>query len=196
MVSRTELLRRGTPLARALPGARFTEGHSRIVAAPPQQVWRVLHELRWSDLRITVPLMAVRAAAAGPGGVRRAADPGTLNRRLVDPPSPAAPVFEDPPRVSASGMIGRPWQRRPEPGPTVTDLDQLRAFDEPGWLKFGMEWVLSPLPGERTLVETATLCEPTDAAAARRFAGYWVVIRGFSGLIRRDILAAVARAVS
>jgi len=44
-------------------------------------------------------------------------------------------------------------------------------------------------------VETATLCEPTDAAAARRFAGYWRGIRFFSGLIRQDILAALQRRV-
>jgi hypothetical protein len=51
------------------------------------------------------------------------------------------------------------------------------------------------LPGGRTFVETATLCEATDAVARRRFAVYWKGIRVFSGLIRRDILAALDRTV-
>jgi hypothetical protein len=51
-----------------------------------------------------------------------------------------------------------------------------------------MEWVLTALPGDRTLVETATICEATDARAQRRFSVYWTVIRPFSGLIRRDIM--------
>lgn len=192
MNSRNEILERRTPLARALPGAQFAEGHARVIPAPPERTWQALHALRWRDLRLTVPLMAVRMAAAG----RPARGLRDLNRRLVDPPSPATPVFEDPPRVSASGMIGRPWTPRPTIGPQVATLDELRAFDEPGWLKYGMEWVLSPLPGDRTLVETVTLCEATDASARRRFTAYWMVIRAFSGLIRRDILAAVARAVA
>jgi len=75
----------------------------------------------------------------------------------------------------------------------VTSLEQLRAFDDGGWLKYGMEWVLSPVAGERTLVETVTLCEATDPAARRRFGAYWGLIRPFSGLVRRDILAALAR---
>lgn len=191
MPSRRELLQRGTPLARALPGAQFTEGHARVINAGPDRVWAALHALKWRDLRLTTPLMMVRAAPARLAGARLM----DLDRRLVEPPSPAAPLFEDPPRVSASGMIGRPWSARPTMGPAVAGLDELREFGDPGWLKYGMEWVLSPVAGDRTLVETVTLCEATDAVAARRFAAYWVVIRGFSGLIRRDILAALARAV-
>ena len=78
----------------------------------------------------------------------------------------------------------------------MASLDDLRDFDEPGWLKFGMEWTLSPLAGGRTLVETVTLCEATDERSRRRFSAYWALIRPFSGLIRRELLGVVARAVS
>ena len=192
MTSRREILQRGTPLARALPGAQFSEGHHRIFDAEPDRVWAALHDLTWGELRLSRPLMAVRSVGAGRGRGPRPPDPA---RRMVDPPSPAVPLFEDPPRVSTSGMIGRPWTRTPLQGPQPADLDELRDFDRPGWLKYGMEWVLSPVAGGRTLVETITLCEATDRQAFRRFAAYWVVIRGFSGLIRRDILAALARRV-
>jgi hypothetical protein len=56
-----------------------------------------------------------------------------------------------------------------------------------------MDFRLHPLPGERTRLETTTRCEPTDDDARRRFARYWGLIRPFSGLIRLDLLRAVAR---
>lgn len=188
MRSRSDYLKLGTPLGRALAGAQFSEHHARVVDAEPERVWQALHDLRWRDLRLTMPLMAIRTGGRLSGA--------GLDRRMVDPPSPAAPLFEDAPRLSTSGMIGRPWTLRPTIEPSVADLDALREFREANWLKFGMEWVLSPVAGGRTLVETTTLCEATDGGAYRRFAPYWALIRAFSGLIRRDILAALARAVA
>lgn len=186
MSSRTIHLEPAGPLAAALPGACFGEHHARVVDAAPEAVWDALQALRIRDLRLTVVLAGLR----GLGG------PGALGHRLVDPPSPAAPVHEEPPRVSTSGFVAQPWTPVPRRGPAMRDLAALRAFEEPGWLKCGMEWTLSPVAGGRTLVETTTLCEPTDDAARRRFAVYWAVIRPFSGLVRRDVLAALARSVA
>ena len=73
-------------------------------------------------------------------------------------------------------------------------MEDLAAFDEPGWLEFGMEFVLESLGGDRTVVTTSTLCAATDEMAHRRFARYWRVIRPFSGLLRLDTLAALGRA--
>jgi len=183
--TRAQILKSGTPLALALPGCRFASRHGAVIDAPPELVWSVLHELRWVDLRVSLVLCAVRGLGGRSAG----------RRRLVDPPGPMTPIQQQPSRYLCSGQIGKPWTPRPVTGPAMQDLDGLRAFTEPGWLKYGMEWTLTPLPGGRTFVETATLCEPTDEAAARRFAAYWQGIRVFSGLIRRDILAALQRRV-
>ena len=43
----------------------------------------------------------------------------------------------------------------------------------------------------RLVTETRVQC--LDAASSRRFGLYWVVVRPFSGLIRRAMLRAVAR---
>lgn len=184
MTSRIDLLKRGTPLAAALPGAQFAEDHARVLDATPEQVWDALHAVRWRDLTFTRPLVWVRL---GPSLEREAA-------RMVDV-GPGAPIHEDPPHTMSSGFVARPWKPVPEMGPPMRDLDALRAFSEPGWLKVGMEWVLSPVAGGRTLVETTTLCEATDDVARRRFAAYWLVVRPFSGLIRRDLLRVLAGAV-
>lgn len=172
-------------LADVLSRAQFASTHARVIGAPPRRVWSALHALTWRELRLTLVLAAVR----GLGSVR------ALDRPVFEPPSPMAPLLEQPPTLVVGGQVGRPWKLRPEPGPPVASLDRLAAFDEPGWLKFGVEWTLTPIPAGRTLVETTTLAEATDDAARRRFALYWSVIGPFSGLIRRDVLAALARRV-
>jgi len=56
-----------------------------------------------------------------------------------------------------------------------------------------MDFRLTPLPGGRTHLETTTRSDGTDDVARRPFRSYWTVIAPFSGLLRRDILRAVAR---
>ncbi len=101
----------------------------------------------------------------------------------------------DPPSYAVAADIGRPWQLRPELGPTPATMQDLIELSEPGWLKYGMDFALHALDPGRIRVTTTTLCEPTGEAARRRFRPYWTLIRPFSGLIRRDMLQAVARGV-
>ena len=185
MLTRTSPLKRTTPLSLALPGAQFGEWHSRVIPADPDRVWAALDSVRVRELTITGPLLRLRTGGRT-GGIGE--------QRIRDLPSPEAPLLVEPPRVAAGGLVGMPWRLRPTVGPRLGSLEDLRAFTEPGWLKYGMEWLLTPLPGGGTLLETSTLCEATDAGARRRFRPYWLLIRAFSGLIRRDMLHAIERA--
>lgn len=141
--------------------------------------------MRWADLTITRPLFAVRTLGRAQGTALDG------DRRVIDAPSPGAPVHEQPPRYATSAMIGRPWSGTAR-GPAVTDLDQFAAYAEPGWLKYGMDFTLTDLGAGRTLIETTTRCQATDAEAHRAFWAYWTLIRPFSGLIRLDLLRAIA----
>ncbi|OKK04726.1 hypothetical protein AMK26_15585 [Streptomyces sp. CB03234] len=47
--------------------------------------------------------------------------------------------------------------------------------------------------GAGARLRTETRVYATDPGAARRFTPYWLFIEPFSGLIRRDLLAAVGR---
>lgn len=172
-----------TTLAEALPGSCFSERHSLDIEASPDHVWAALTALCWDDLRVTKPLMRLR-------GLGRA--PGAGSRRVLDQ-GPVRPLRLNAPQYAAGATIGRPWQLRPEPGPEVKDLQDVADFGEPGWLKYGMDFSLAELPTGHTRVATTTLCEPTDEAARRWFRSYWLLIRPFSGLIRRDMLHAIAR---
>lgn len=174
-----------TTLAKALPNARFSERHWLDIDGSPDQVWAALSAVQWGDLRLTAPLMALR----GLGQIQ-----GLREQRLLDQ-GPVTLLHTDPPHYAAAGEVGRPWQLRPEPGRTPTSLEGLSAFGEPGWLKYGMDFVLEAAGSDRTRLTTTTLCEPTDESAARRFRPYWMLIRPFSGLIRREMLHAIARRV-
>lgn len=170
-------------LAEALPRSRFSERHSLDIDATLEQTWQVLADLRWDDLRVTAPLVLLRSLGRSRwGGSRRLLDEGPARLMRIEAPN-----------YAAAGAIGRPWQFRPEPGPEAGALQDLRDFDRPGWLKYGVDFTLEALPTGQTRVVTTTLCEPTDESAGRRFRPYWLLIRPFSGVIRRDLLHAIAR---
>lgn len=168
-------------LARTLPASRFSEWHGTIMRAQPEAIWRTLLAMRWSDLRAARPLLLARgfASSIGEGCLSTFAAVG-------------AATSEHPPHNFTLGFISQPW-RPSMPVTPAADFQALREFNAPGWVKIGMEWRLTSLDDARTHVETSTLCEATDAAARRRFAAYWTVIRGPSGLIRRDMLATIRR---
>ncbi len=164
-----------------IPAAHFSERHRRLVAAEPERVWAALQELRTSDLPVTRRLMAIRALA-------RSEPP---KRILDDPPVPA--LAADPPRSIVAGGVMQPWKRGGGAEPPALDAPALRAFADPGWVKCGVDFVLTPHPAG-TLLTTETRVAATDPRTRRRFGLYWLLIRAGSGLIRRELLLATARA--
>lgn len=165
-----------------LPHAEFTEHHERVIDAPADRAWSALHEVRWEDLRWTRPLMAVRTLGR----------PARIGSGAVLESGPTPTLHEEPGRYVVGGFVGRPWRPTGAMGPRVRDLAELEAFDEPGWLVCSMDFTATPLPDGRTRLETTTRCAPTDDSARRAFARYWRLIRPFSGLIRIELLRAVA----
>lgn len=93
--------------------------------------------------------------------------------------------------VVAGGVL-QPWKVHGGHTPPALDAAELRAFAAPGWVKVGYDFVLRA-DGARTLLSTETRVEATDARTGVLFGAYWTLIRLGSGLIRRDMLRAVAR---
>lgn len=172
-----------TPLWHTLPNAQFAEHHCGIVDAPIETVWRSLHALRWTDLTIGRPLVALRGLNA-PLHQDRMLE--TFTRRA------GAVLVNDRPHSTMLVMIGKPWSPIPQ-HIQLNSVAELESFRRPGWLKYGMEWELQPLADGRTVVETRTLCEATDPVARRRFRLYWSIIRAGSGAIRLDIISTLRR---
>jgi hypothetical protein len=90
-----------------------------------------------------------------------------------------------------AGAIGQMWRRG---GGTVSiaDAEGFAAFAEPGFAKVAMAFRFTARDDGTTLAETETRVAATDPAARAALGRYWILIRGPSGLIRRDWLRAVA----
>jgi hypothetical protein len=166
-----------------MPRYEFAERHQRHVDAPADATWAALTALTLDDLTITRPLVALR--------------------HLRLPEAPRRPLLTDGPvtllhredgRVAVAGAIARPWQPR-APRQEVGSLADFIAFTSPGWTKYLTEFRIEPgASDDRCTLSTETRGTSTDGRSRRRFRLYWTLIRLPSGLIRRDILRAVAQA--
>src|SRR5437899_3744653 len=182
----------GTPpwvrlLDQAMPTWQFAEIHGRFIRAPEDRVWSALLGLRVRDVTVTRVLMRARAGrrnvmgdgdavaldALGPGEVARRENRELLLGLVIPLSSESRGRLED------LSML------RPQ------SIDELRADRGDGWAREGMDFRLFPLEsGTRLLTETRVAV--SGERARRAFRIYWRAIRGGSGLIRRDLLRAVA----
>lgn len=172
----------------AVPRSDFSERHSRVIAASSERVWEALTDLRVGDLPMTRVLMRLRA------GGRNLLGPPEANALAALPPREVA--RREPKEVLLGLWL--PVRRHARKG--VTDVEQMRprSLDElaatcpPGWARVGMDFHLVPL-ADTTRLESETRIAVPDRRTRRVFAAYWYAIRAGSGLIRREILHAVAR---
>jgi hypothetical protein len=160
------------PIADALPVYHHSERHSIRVAAAPERALAAAREVTLAEL----PLVRILARLRGlrPGR-------GPLWEGLL------AAGFQ-PFRDHTLVLVGRPWS----PRYGRRQVDDFVAFAEPGWAKMAMDLRAEPDErGSRLVTETRVFL--TDRSARRKFAAYWLVIRPFSGLIRRSWLRAAKR---
>jgi hypothetical protein len=182
----------GSRLDALLPRYEVSERHWRVIAKEPRAVYQAFKTLTPRDLPVSRLLFAVRALPARLAGQRGL--PSQPDVPLLDQFLDLGFVLlaDVPGREVTAGEIGQPWRR----GGRMASPDgpeAFAAFAEPGFVKAAVMFRFIGRGDGPTLVETETRVAATDAAARRGFGRYWVVIRGFSGWIRRDWLRAVAR---
>jgi hypothetical protein len=170
-----------------VPQPDFSERHELRIAAPPAAVWEALQDIRLADTVLSRTLMGIRLLPARLAGRSTRMVSGRL---LEEGPVPV--LGTDPRRSIVAGGAMQPWKLTGGEEPPPLDAAQLRAFAQPGWVKAAFDFVLEP-DGDGTRVSTETRVSATDAGTRVRFALYWKLIRVGSGLIRRDLLRAVAR---
>jgi hypothetical protein len=172
-----------------LPAPHFREHHERRIAAPPAAVWDAMQELRLRDLVLSRALMGVRLLPARLAGRKQASR--MVESRLLDG-GPVTLLASDPDHAVLGGGVMQPWKLTGGEEPPALDAPALQAFSEPGWVKVGFDFVIEP-SGAGTRVTTETRVTATDPRTRARFGLYWLFVRAGSGLIRRDMLRAVAR---
>jgi hypothetical protein len=158
-----------------LPEWHFRERHRRHVSAEPERVFAAVRELTLAETPVAAVLVRLR-------GMRPERDRPIFDEmRRVGFEVEA----EEPGRELAFAAIGQPWKVRG--GERRRGVD-FRTFAEPGFAKMAFNFRLD---GSTLFTETRVLL--TDERSRRAFRRYWLVIRPFSGLIRRAWLHAIAR---
>jgi hypothetical protein len=167
-------LRSSTLLSEVLPEYHFRERHARRVDAPPERVFAAVRELRADDTPIARHLMRLR-------GIR-----GERERPIFEQMGRFGfEVVAEDERELVLAAIGQPWKWRGGTHPSAPDF---RSFAEPGYAKMALSYRL-----EDGVLSTETRVHLTDEASRRAFRRYWLLIRPFSGLIRRAWLRAIAK---
>jgi hypothetical protein len=165
-----------------LPAWEWRSAHATRVAAPPARAAAAARTVRGRDLPVTGLLMRIRMLG------RHRSDPRPLLQSLRG--IGLVVLAEEDEDVLIGGVLA-PW--RPRGGhASIASADDFRAFAAPGWVRVAMAFTVRP-DGAGSRVATETRIAATDPAARRRFRRYWRLIGPFSGITRREMLAAIRR---
>lgn len=176
----------GTLLDQAVPAWDVSERHVRVVRAPVEDVWAALVSTVVGDLPVSRLLMRVRALGRDPLGSRD---------RPVLAALPPGEVARREPTELLLGLVAPTTLRPPAAGPgslRPATVAELRRPLPDGWVRIGMDFRLEQRTTGTTL-STETRVLATGPRARRLFRLYWLPVRVGSGLIRRELLRAVAR---
>jgi hypothetical protein len=157
-----------------LPDWHFRERHRRQVDATADRVFEAVREVTLAEMPIAHVLVRLR-------GMR-----GRMTRPMLDEMRDVGFGLEaeEPGRELVFAGIGQPWKLRGGDARRGVDF---RSFAEPGFAKMAFNFRL-----DGTTLSTETRVRLADERSRRVFRRYWLVIRPFSGLIRRDWLRAIA----
>ncbi|HVM35081.1 MAG TPA: hypothetical protein VM784_07030 [Actinomycetota bacterium] len=161
-----------------MPTYDFVSRHEAGVGAPAEVVYASLRRADFASSRLVRVLFALR----GLGGGRFTLD---------DLVRAGFTVLDD---VAGEeivlGIVGKFW--RPAGSLVRVGADEFADFDRPGFVAAAWNFNVTT-EGAGSRLATETRIRATDAAARRAFARYWRAVGPFSGLIRRRVLALVAR---
>jgi hypothetical protein len=173
-----------------MPEWEVREFHETSVAAPPAAAFAAARAVTAPEVRLFLPLMALRLIPAAFSRRRIAVD---LRAPLIDLFVRNGFVLLDelPGRELVLGAAGRFWlPGGGEPPEHLRTAADFAAFDEPGYAK-GIVNLLVEADGPGSRVSTETRVSCTDAEASKWFHRYWCVIRPGSAMIRRSWLGAI-----
>lgn len=198
-----------------LTSPRFSEHHHRIVSLPIEDVWPACQRVSGAEIRLLSPFMKLRnlprvlqgrqalvvdqkadtANTAGGAGAHDAGSEPLIDAFLAEGFHllRSDPAPEDGRAVILFGAIGKFWSPAGNGPVRFESTDEFLAFEEPGYAKMVATLAAVDLGDGTTRVETSTLVRGTDRSGTAKFAPYWAIIRGPSGLIRRSWMAAIER---
>ena len=182
--SRTEHL-----LDEFLPDWDFRELHSRRIGASSSKVRAALFTIAPKDVPLSTAMLSLRLAPAALAARRR---PPSVRKPVMD-------VFVELGFIELAntesevvlGAVGQFWRFREELV-SLSTADSFTRFEDPGFAKGAINFRIVD-EGGSTLLSTETRVQVTDNRARRSFRPYWVPVRAIGGLMRSEMLRAVAR---
>ncbi len=173
-------------LDRLLPAARLAEIDRVDLAASPEVVW---DHVRHDDLARSPLVRALFTIRL----MRRKRISLRLDDLVSTPDTPGFQILVDePPRQFAVGAIGKVWQPN-IPFVHVASPEEFAAFDDPGFVNVAWSIALSPLASGGCHLHLEVRVDATDDLSWTRFRRYFRLIGIGSHLIRRWLLASLAR---
>ena len=182
-----------TALDRFLADYHFHEVHAVSVLASPDRVFGAVKELTPREVPLLRVLFALRALPAMV--TRRAGVPFRGSQPLLEQflSHGFTLLVEEPDQGLVLGTVGQFWKPLTRPLP-LDSPEQFLAFDRPDYAKAVMDFSIVDAPsGTGVVLRTETRVLIPDATARRRFAAYWLLVRPWSGLIRRMWVQAIKR---
>jgi len=173
-----------------LPVYDAVERHQIDISAPVEPVYDTVRSLDLSDSTVIRWLFWLRGLPA----LRLSRDQPkkrlglTLDGLLK---SGFILLGERPPQELLLGLVGRFWTSSGDI--QRLDVAGFRNFEIPGYAKAAWNFSLSERADGLARLATETRVRCLDDASRRRFRLYWLLIRPFSGLTRRELLRAVKR---
>lgn len=182
--SETELL-----IDEFLPEWEFREQHSRRIDAPADQVRQALLGLTLRDLPFSGFMLGLRHLPSYLAARKR---PGRLDLPLIERFVGFGFVeLANTEHELVLGVAGQFWRVR-EDMVLLSSAEAFVRFDEPGFAKGAINFCITD-DGDSVLLSTETRVHATDEQARRSFRPYWVPVRAIGGLMRSEMLWAVAR---
>jgi len=164
-----------------LPEYDFHERHETLVPAPAEVARRAVQEWQPQASFLWRLLLRLRGLGRPQGSLRQWAE---ANGFLLLAESADEVVY---------GQIGRFWamdERRALVSPATAE--EFRQFAGPGYAAAVMNVRIEPLANNSsTRVHTETRVRALGPQARRRFRLYWLLVRPFSGLLRRAMLSGI-----
>jgi hypothetical protein len=173
-----------TLLNEVMPAYDAEETHSLWMPAEPEAAYEAVKAVSAREVRLFGPLMRLRTFG-------RSSRVFASNTPLLEEMQSVGFMLLGERRGEelVVGAIGRFWSPF---GNKPRMVDDFAAFDEPGYAKAALNFIVRP-EGGGSRVTTETRIVGTDAAATRKFRRYWLLIRLGSGAIRRSWLKAIRR---
>jgi hypothetical protein len=162
-----------------LPEYDFSERHSTSVEAAPERAYEIARRLDMGGsalIRLLFRLRGLPSAALDLDGLC------ALGFSIL---------AERPGRELVLGLVGQFWTR--DGGVLAVTRSGFGEFRQPGYALAAWNFHVSGHPRGGTSLSTETRVHCTDAASRFSFRLYWLLVRPFSGLIRRVMLREIKR---